>query len=270
MKKKFFAVALATTMALSTALTANAATTDTLSSANPFVNTGDEKLTGDFDVTYSFHTKSTLTDNWDTFAIEFYSDAVTTGTTGKGYLTLRADTYGWWAEGWLADSVEGQTDVNANWKGAENGWDNWKTDVSDADVTINAKRAGNTISVQYDIKGTNGSSYTFTNSVENVGGFGDYVYVHLTMAQTAGVQVDLTNIKFTDNAAAGNNNNAAAGNDNNAAAGNNNSTAVSDNKATTKATSSVKTGDVAPVAALAAVAVVACAAVVVSRKKVTE
>lgn len=265
MKKKFFAVALATTMALSTVMTASAETKDSLSSSAPFVNTGDEKLTGDFDVTYSFHTKSTLTDNWDTFAIEFYSDAVTTGTTGKGYLTLRADAFGWWAEGWLAESVPGQTDVNANWKGAEAGWDNWKTDVSDADVTINAKRSGNTISVQYDIKGTNGSSYTFTNSVENVGGFGDYVYAHLTMAQSANVQVDLTNVKFTKN-----------GSDEQKPAGNGATTAAADkattaaDKATTKATTAAKTGDVAPVAALAAVAVVACAAVVVSRKKVTE
>ena len=271
MKKKFFAVALATTMALSTALTATAETKDTLSSSSPFVNTGDEKLTGNFDVTYSFHTKSTLNENWDTFAIEFYSDAVSVGSTGKGFLTLRADAYGWWAEGWneKADGKE-PVDVNLNWKGTDAGWDNWKTDVSDADVTINAKRSGETISVQYDIKGSNGTSYTFTNSVENVYGFGDSVLVHLTMAQNNGVQVDLTNIKFTDNAAGGNNTPAPT-----TTGGNNTSdpttTAGGNNTpATTAGKTTPKTGDVAPVAALAAVAVVACAAVVVSKKKVTE
>ena len=204
MKKKLLTLAMTATMALSMVFSAFAETKDTLSSSNPFVNTGDEKLEGDFDITYTFHTKSTLADNWDTFAVEFYSDAVTAGTTGKGFLTLRADTFGWWAEGWNeAKDGTAVNDVNANWKTEGTAvWDTWKTDVADADVTINAKRKGETITVEYIIKGANNSEYKFTNSIENIHGFGDYVYAHLTMAQSTGVQVDLTNVKFTNNGGA--------------------------------------------------------------------
>ena len=53
MKKKFFAVAMATTMALSTAVTAMAATATEADITDAFkVNTGDEAVTGNFDVTY--------------------------------------------------------------------------------------------------------------------------------------------------------------------------------------------------------------------------
>ena len=278
MRKKIFAVALAAVMTVTSAMSAFAETKAELTSSDPFVNTGDEKLEGDFDITYTFHTASTLAANWDTFAIEFYSDAVETGSTGKGFLTLRADAYGWWAEGWLADSVEGQTDVNANWTGNDAGWDTWMTDVADADVTINAKRAGEVISVEYAIKGTNGSSYNFTNSIENVGGFGDYVYAHLTMAQTAGVEVSLTNIKFTNNGAAGNDTPAA--DDDQKPADGNDTPATNDKPATDAPATNApagngnaggaSTGDVAPYA-VAVLAVAAAAVVVVlQKKKVTE
>ncbi len=205
MKKKLITFAMTVAMSLSAVIFAFADTSDTLSGSVPFSNTGDEKLEGDFDVTYTFHTASTPAQNWDTFAIEFYSDAVTAGTTGKGYLTLRADCYGWWAEGWNeAKNGTAVNDVNANWKQEGTAvWDTWKTDIASADVTINAERSGETISVEYIIECDNGAAYTFTNSIENIHGFGDYVYVHLTMAQDNGVQVDLTNIKFANNGSAG-------------------------------------------------------------------
>ncbi len=302
MRKKIFAVALAAAMTVTSAMSAFAETKAEVTMPAAWgENTGDEKLVGDFDVTYTFHVASTLTTNFDTFAVEFYSDAVETGTTGKGYLSLRPDVFGWWAEGWTAEAVEGQTDVNANWSpaGTEIDWDAWKTDVADADVTVNLKRTGEVIDVNLQIKGV-ANTYNITNSIENKGGFGDYVYVHITSCQeTANTPVKLTNVKFTNNtaggaaggndtpaaggndtpAAGGNDTPAAGGNDTPAAGGNDTPAAGGNNAGAGTGTNApagngnaggATTGDVAPYA-VAVLAVAAAAVVVVlQKKKVTE
>ena len=253
MKKKFFAVAMATTMALSTAVTAMAATATEADITDAFkVNTGDEAVTGNFDVTYTFHnaTKDTSA-NWNNFALEIFD--------GNGqFITLRADAFGWTAGSWTlgGDTVD-NAGKNPLWTGQPEDWTAWVADMKNADVTVNVKRSGNVFNVQYDMKGAS-NSYQFKTAVTVNEEVPDALNIHIT-----GEKVNLTNVKFT-NGAADNGTTKAADSTTKAAAANNTATT----KAATK--TSPKTGDVAPIAALGAVAVVACAGVVVSRKKVTE
>lgn len=278
MKKKFFAVAMATTMALSTAVTAMAATATEADITDAFkVNTGDEAVTGNFDVTYTFHnaTKDTSV-NWNNFALEIFD--------GNGqFITLRADAFGWTAGSWTlgGDTVD-NAGKNPLWTGQPEDWTAWVADMKNADVTVNVKRSGNVFNVQYDMKGAS-NSYQFKTAVTVKEEVPDALNIHIT-----GEKVNLTNVKFTNGAAAG----AGAGetkkeegttagtpaggakkeDGTTKAADSTTKAAAANNTATTKAATktSPKTGDVAPIAALGAVAVVACAGVVVSRKKVTE
>ncbi len=161
-------------------------------------NSGDEILTGDFEIVYGFHNKGTEGANYNNFAIEFYSDKVSAGTTGRGFLTVRADAWGWWADGWGPNGGKTPADVNANWTGVGSTFGNdaadreWQEAMSDAEVIVTAVRKGETISVDYNIKALNGKTYHFSNSVKNVYGYGDTVKVHLT-----GEKVKLTNITYT-------------------------------------------------------------------------
>ena len=278
MKKKFFAVAMATTMALSTAVTAMAATATEADITDAFkVNTGDEAVTGNFDVTYTFHnaTKDTSV-NWNNFALEIFD--------GNGqFITLRADAFGWTAGNWTlgGDTVD-NAGKNPLWTGQPEDWTAWVADMKNADVTVNVKRSGNVFNVQYDMKGAS-NSYQFKTAVTVNEEVPDASNIHIT-----GEKVNLTNVKFTNGAAApvgdatkaadngtaapAGNATKAADNGTTKAADSTTKAAAANNTATTKAATktSPKTGDVAPIAALGAVAVVACAGVVVSRKKVTE
>lgn len=274
MKKKFFAVAMATTMALSTAVTAMAATATEADITDAFkVNTGDEAVTGNFDVTYTFHnaTKDTSV-NWNNFALEIFD--------GNGqFITLRADAFGWTAGNWTlgGDTVD-NAGKNPLWTGQPEDWTAWVADMKNADVTVNVKRSGNVFNVQYDMKGAS-NSYQFKTAVTVNEEVPDALNIHIT-----GEKVNLTNVKFTNGAAAGETKKeeettagtpaggAKKEEGETKAADSTTKAAAANNTATTKAATktSPKTGDVAPIAALGAVAVVACAGVVVSRKKVTE
>ena len=274
MKKKFFAVAMATTMALSTAVTAMAATATEADITDAFkVNTGDEAVTGNFDVTYTFHnaTKDTSA-NWNNFALEIFD--------GNGqFITLRADAFGWTAGSWTlgGDTVD-NAGKNPLWTGQPEDWTAWVADMKNADVTVNVKRSGNVFNVQYDMKGAS-NSYQFKTAVTVNEEVPDALNVHIT-----GEKVNLTNVKFTNGAGAGETKKeegttagtpaggAKKEDGTTKAADSTTKAAAANNTATTKAATktSPKTGDVAPIAALGAVAVVACAGVVVSRKKVTE
>lgn len=201
MKKKLLTLALTATMAFSTMLSAFAATADVTIDGAFSANTGDEALKGDFDITYTFKNKSADTSqNYNNFILEFYSEEVTVGTTGKGYMTLRADAAGWWAEGWGDDG--GQTTTAPAFTKAdgteidEATWTNWPAAMADADVTINATRSKETIKVTYKIEGANGDKFEFVTENTNVYGFGENVKVRLT-----GEKVALTDVKFKDNSA---------------------------------------------------------------------
>lgn len=264
MKKKFFAVALATTMALSTALTGTAATADVNIAAAFSANTGDEDVTGDFDVTYTFKNACQNTAaNWNNFAVEIFD--------GNGqFITLRADAFGWTAGEWKlgGDAFADEKDPNVKhptFTGQPEDWTTWIQDMTDADVTVNIKRNGSVFAVKYDIKGASGATYNFATNVTVESTVADALKVHIT-----GENVNLTNVKFTDNKAGGSSTPEPDSTPSTDPTKAPDAPTTKAPAATTAGKTTPKTGDVAPVAALAAVAVVACAAVVVSKKKVTE
>ena len=160
MKKKFFAVALATTMTVSTVMTASAETVNAIDITNAFsANTGDESVTGDFDVTYTFHNATMDTSaNWNNFILEIFDGA------GE-FVTLRADAFGWTAGSWTlgGDTVE-NAGKNPLWTGQPEDWTAWAAVMTDADVTVNVKRTGNVLDVQYDMKDAS-NAYRFNTVV---------------------------------------------------------------------------------------------------------
>ena len=182
MKKKFFAVALATTMALSTVMTASAATADVdITGGLGSANTGDEAVTGNFDVTYTFHNASQDTSqNWFNFAIELYE--------GANFITMRADAFGW-GSGDYQSVLDGAT----TWTGQPADWAVWAAGMADADVTVNVKRSGNVLTFTYDIN-AGGTDYHFVGVTPEIPNLAETLNIHLT-----GEKVKLTNVKFTVN-----------------------------------------------------------------------
>ena len=189
MKKKFFAVALATTMTVSTVMTASAETVNAIDITNAFsANTGDESVTGDFDVTYTFHNATMDTSaNWNNFILEIFDGA------GE-FVTLRADAFGWTAGNWTlgGDTVE-NAGKNPIWTGQPEDWTAWAAVMTDADVTVNVKRTGNVLDVQYDMKDAS-NAYQFNTVVTVNEDLPETLNMHLT-----GEKVSLKDIKFTDN-----------------------------------------------------------------------
>ena len=189
MKKKFFAVALATTMTVSTVMTASAETVNAIDITNAFsANTGDESVTGDFDVTYTFHNATMDTSaNWNNFILEIFDGA------GE-FVTLRADAFGWTAGNWTlgGDTVE-NAGKNPIWTGQPEDWTAWAAVMTDADVTVNVKRTGNVLDVQYDMKDAS-NAYQFNTVVTVNEELPETLNMHLT-----GEKVSLKDIKFTDN-----------------------------------------------------------------------
>jgi hypothetical protein len=254
MKKKFFTVALATTMALSTVMTATAETKDFTVGTAFEVTSGEEQLTGDFDVTYTFHCNGYKAEGeaWETFAVEVTNvgiDSRVKGTDCNFLTAVVGNQNQWWyndgsaATQWAGDFTSSYSDS-----------DKTLAVLADADVVCNIVRSGEKLTIKATCTGTAGTS-EYSLETTNTAGFGDTVNVHIT-----GEDCEVSNIVFKNNAATGETPTTAA---------------PSTEQATTAApstttTTTPKTADVAPVAALAAVAVVACAGVVVSRKKVTE
>jgi len=258
MRKKILAVALAATMVVSSALTAFAATASEFSGTVWVDNTGDEELEGNFDITYTFNNKTSGTNNWDNFIIEFWSDSVSNGDTGKGFMSVRSDAHGWFAEGWKTDT---QGDLTSDlWTKAPENFDDWAATMADADVTINAKRAGETITITYAIAGKNGKSYDLELSATNSVGFGDKIKVHLTAENCK-----LASIVFKNN---GTNSDPAPTTTTKAGDTATTTTAAA---GTTTPTGSGGTGDAATTVAFVIVMIAAAGAVLVlKRKKVTE
>lgn len=283
MKKKFFAVAMATTMALSTAMSASAATVEGAWWAQ--WTEGYELADGatlEFDVTVKGGDAV-----WNNVAAVF-ANAKTTGTKApadevgssyKEYAVVRGDNWGW--GGGDNKSVDG-SDITYEGGIADEalgGDAGFIAMMKDAKLAVTITRSGNDVTYTYKATGANGSATTRTAKFSANMGDGCYVFF---VPDTSTVTVDkkaAADTKKDDNAPAadtkkGDNAPApAAPADKKDNAGTTAAAAdKKDNTATTKAATktSPKTGDVAPIAALGAVAVVACAGVVVSRKKVTE
>ena len=279
MKKKFFAVAMATTMALSTAMSASAATVEGAWWTQ--WTEGYELADGatlEFDVTVKGGDAV-----WNNVAAVF-ANAKTTGTKApadevgssyKEYAVVRGDNWGW--GGGDNKSVDG-SDITYEGGIADEalgGDTGFIAMMKDAKLAVTITRSGNDVTYTYKATGANGSATTRTAKFSANMGDGCYVFF---VPDTSTVTVDkkaagdagttaAADTKKGDTATT-----AAAPADKKDNATTAAAADKKDNKATTKATTktSPKTGDVAPIAALGAVAVVACAGVVVSRKKVTE
>lgn len=219
MKKKLLTIALAATMVVSSAFGAFADTKTDLTIDGAFsANTGDEKVSGEFDVTYSFHNESDGNANWNNFVVELLD--------GQGqYVTVRADAAGWGA-GTLKDKIdfawEGQPQDAA-------GWTTWLQDtMTDADVTVNVKRTANVITLTYNMVKSSGSTDDnssvspsvapgagTTTTKSNTSDFTEYkfvgtatlkadlandLFIHIT-----GEKVKLTNIKYDGTKSVGTN-----------------------------------------------------------------
>ena len=175
---KVFAVALAASMAFSTPYASAALVTETTTyegsgnkvctqSSGFFADHGDfYKLSGDFDVTFELTNKSDGGAAWDNFvavistAIDYVETRVDNGVTPgySEYMVMRADGYGWNAEGNTNDGVVGKVDSD---------WDRSDTTaftyaMMDAKVTVNATRSGNDFTFKMSCLGSDNVTYTST------------------------------------------------------------------------------------------------------------
>ena len=257
MRKKLLTVALAATMAVSSVFSAFAATADVdITGGLGSGNTGDEAVTGEFDVTYTFKNSSHDTSqNWFNFAVEVY---------GEGYgITARADAFAVGyngAEAVLGGWGDNPIPASTTWEGQPEDWATWAAGMADADVKVNVKRTGNSLKLTYDIT-AGGQDYKFVGTTPEVAGMPDALNIHIT-----GEKVNITNVKFTNNASA--------------PATPDPTPASSDDKEDETTTAAPagnkdnvtpsKTGDTTTVAVVAIVALGAAVAVVASKKKVTE
>ena len=244
MKKKFFAVALATTMALSTVMTASAETLTGTAWWTGMKAGQDYALNGDGSITLTI---KAVEGEGAAFSVETYKKG---DAAGNFFFTSGSD-----GNAWFAEAAKGTCNVPF----VEGSESNPKVTVGDTyEVTVT--RAGKEFTVvYYDVtKGAELCKMTGSSEVD----FPSDLNVHV-MAQVGTFEV-------AQKTTGGSDEQKPADNGATTAAADKATTTAAADKATTKATTAAKTGDVAPVAALAAVAVVACAAVVVSRKKVTE
>lgn len=280
MKKKFFAVAMATTMALSTAVTAMAVDVkDTISgdlTVTTFFNEKTDAVTlksGD-SYTFKFNDKTNGDKNYENYVM------AVTGAIGDAYTgaeqevaIFRADAWGW--GGGMSDFVAPDGTGNKLEFQSDANFDAWVSEMqAGQDCTVTISRTGDKLDYTAKI-----GSYTISTSATSGKALPETCYVFFTGEKCA--LTGFTTTKNGGDAATTPAVDTKKGDTATPAAApadkkDNATTAAAadkkDNKATTKATTktSPKTGDVAPIAALGAVAVVACAGVVVSRKKVTE
>lgn len=189
MKKKFLAFGLAAAMVLGSAFSALAETVSSVEIPTGFAaNTGEEKLSGDFDVTYEFHNASQdTTSAWFNFIVEIWG--------AKFGATLRADAYGWSYNESTKVDVEpvAEGEWTLAWSGQPN-LDEFREKMADADVVVNIKRAGNNISLKYDID-AGGTTYAINGEISAYA-LPEELSMHIT-----GEKVNLTNVTFTVNPA---------------------------------------------------------------------
>ena len=175
MRKKILAIALATTMAFSTAVVAvpanknvaeaavGDATVKDLDIGDAFTaNTGDEDVSGNFQLVYK------LTNNWDNYIVEIFDGA------GQ-YISTRADNFGWFAGTWLDD---GST---MEWGDGAADWNTYLEVMKDASVTVTVKRVGSKITITNKIvsNADSSKSYKFVANCD-VPNAADALKVHLT------------------------------------------------------------------------------------------
>ena len=190
--KKFLALAMAAVVGMTSApavynnvVVAEAAVGDatvknvSITGGYGTANSGDEAMTGDFELVYTFTNKTQdASTNWFNYGVEVHNGV-------GGFISTRADNYGWLANDWNTDGSV------MSWGDGAESWDDFKEVMKDASVKVTVKREGNTVTVANDITGNADSSkkYNFvcTCAMANLP---ETVYVHLT-----GEKVDLSDIK---------------------------------------------------------------------------
>ena len=144
-------------------------------------NSGNETISGDFDVQYTFTNKTKSTEsNWFNFIIEVFDS--------NGGITDRADNYGWFYGTHLSDGSE------HTWGDTDFTWEEFKESMKDASVSVDVSRRDKIVTISYTITdNTNSSKVYKMKDTVTFGELNDSVSMHLT-----GEQVDLSNIKLVD------------------------------------------------------------------------
>jgi len=270
MKKKFFAVALATTMAVSSAMTAFAAETKidstTLAAdsyteqANPLKGKNAEKVT----ISYTINWNADAPKNgWDgVFAFyEADSNARVSFSTAPYLCYNQKDKTG--AEDWIDLKADAWCATNC-----EAGKDyTFQYVITKDSITVSCD--GTQIADFKEVGRGDAAAAGYQSVLDALNTY-PTLTIGVGTAKSAYWNTEPCNISITIDDGIGGSAPAAetSKTDNPATEA---PKATDAPKATTKPSKTTpQTGDVAPVAALAAVAVVACAAVVISKKKVTE
>lgn len=146
-------------------------------------NSGDERLTGDFKVKYTFTNKTqNTTDSWNNYAVEVFNDG--------NFITTRADNFGWFAGDWIKDGSA------MTWGDGLDaaGLTEFCNVMTDAKVTVTIERRNQRITIVNDIVSNSDSSKTYQFvGICTMKNLPDTVSVHLT-----GEQVELSDIKTAD------------------------------------------------------------------------
>ncbi len=155
------------------------------------VYTGEVTLSGDFELTYTFHNVGNLSDDaysWNNYIVEMHTaDAVSTTNEGMYvFLDVRSDNYGWWA--YVADGTEDIQFTSTDVPEDDDAWAAWVEAMKEGvDVTVTIVRSGNTVTVT-----STAAGYTFV-AVATTEDFEDQdLVIYLT-----GEQCELTNVSYT-------------------------------------------------------------------------
>ena len=141
-------------------------------------NSGNETMTGDFELVYTFTNKTQdASENWFNFGVEV--------TDGTNFISTRADNYGWFFGDW---ATNGST---MEWGAGLGSWDEFKEAMKDASVKSTIKREGQSITITNDIvsNADNSKTYNFVATCA-MQSLSETLSVHLT-----GEKVDLSDIK---------------------------------------------------------------------------
>ena len=257
MKKKFFAVALATTMALSTALTANAAS---ISGGWWTAWTEGYELKDSLEFDIDVKGGDAV---WNSFAAVFTNSKITgskvpaeeVGESYKEYAVIRGDNCGWGNGEAFSNKALGGGDITYEGGNVEIGDEEFIAIMKDCHVDVTITKNNNDVTMVYDINGANGKNVKRTAKFTSDMSDGVYVFFSPDGAEITVTPVDNPTPNPTPDPDP---------------TPTPNPTPDDPKKDEPKKDEPVQSGDVAPIAAFAAVAVVACATVVVSRKKVTE
>lgn len=141
-------------------------------------NSGNEKISGNFEAEYSFVCKQKVSDkDYNTYCIELFS--------GDNYITILGNNNAWFAGDWTGDRSVFTQDASGIFNNPEV--------MKNANVTVNIKRDDQTVTVTSSIEGIDTKqSYKFVN-IFNMVNLPDELTMHLT-----GEQVSLSKIKLVD------------------------------------------------------------------------